>query len=121
MHEDEEEYYSARTLGEEHSSLLPAVGDTIVLVGGTLVFWKEVPTHQLIQGMHELSSHIVSVNLIENYEDMPLGPMHNQGLEQNADLKQKHITTQRTLVLIKEEVKNCPISSLLSYIQPFEL
>ena len=70
--------------------------------------------------MHALSSHIVSVDLIETYGSMPSGPMHNQGLDQNADLKQKHITMQRTLDLIKEEIKSYPSSSLLSYIQPFE-
>ena len=92
MHEEEEEDSNAGTLGEKQPSLLLVVGDTIVPVGGTLVFWQEVSTHQLIQGMHEHSSNIVSVDLIESYEDMPSGLMHNQGLEQNADLKQKHIT-----------------------------
>ena len=47
--------------------------------------------------------------------------MHNQGLEQNFDLMQQHITPQRALDLIREEIKKYPISSLLSYIQPFEL
>ena len=85
------------------------------------MFWKEVSTHQLIQGMHELSSHIVLVDLIETYEDMPSGPMHNKGLEKNVDLKQQPITVQRNLDLIKEEMKSYPSSSLLSYIQPFEV
>ena len=47
--------------------------------------------------------------------------MHNQGLEQNADLKQQHITTQRTLDLIKEEMKIYPSLSWMDYIQPLEL
>ena len=87
MHEEEEEDSCIGTLGEEKPSLLPTVGDTIVPVGGTLVLWQEVPTNQLIQGMHELSSHIVSVDLIETYGDMPSGSMHNQGLEQHVDLE----------------------------------
>ena len=45
MHEEKEEDSSANTLGEEASSLLPAVGHTIVPVGGNIMFWKEVPTH----------------------------------------------------------------------------
>ena len=32
-------------------------------------------------------------------------PMHIIGLEQNSDLKQQHMTAQRTLDLIKEEMK----------------
>ena len=71
MHEEEEEDSNAGTLIKEHPSLLPAVGDTIVPVGGTLVVLQEVPTHQLIQAMHPVSSHIVSVPLIETYGDMP--------------------------------------------------
>ena len=67
MHEEEEEDSSVGTLGEKKPSLLPAIGGTIFLVGGTLVFSQEIPTYQLIQGMHKLSSHIVS------------RPMHNQG------------------------------------------
>ena len=43
---------------------LPAVGGTIIPVEGTLVVLQEVPTHKLIQGMHPLPSHIVSVPLI---------------------------------------------------------
>ena len=71
--------------------------------------------------MNTHSSPIFSISLIETYGDMPSGPMHNQGLEQNADLKQQHIIAQRTLDLVKEEVKKSPSSSFLSYIQPFEL
>ena len=52
MHEEEEEDSSDGTLGEEQQSLLPVVGATIVPVGGTLVLCQEVPTYQLIQGMH---------------------------------------------------------------------
>ena len=48
---------------------------------------QEVPTHQLIQGKHTISSHIVSVPLIETYGDMPSGLMDDQGLEQHADLE----------------------------------
>ena len=108
MHEEEEEVSSVGTLGEEQPSLLPAVGDTIDPVGGTLVFWKEVSTHQLIQGMHEILSHIVSVDLIETYAVMPSRPMHNQGLEQIVDLEQQHITAQRSLDLIEEDMKRYP-------------
>ena len=79
---------------------------------------QEVPTYQLIQGMHTHSSPIVLVDLIETYGDMPLGSMHNQGLEQDADLKQQTITAQRTLDLIKEEMKSYPNLSWMSYIQP---
>ena len=93
MHEEEEADSSIGTLIEEQPSLLPVVGDTIFPVGGTLVILQEVPTHQLIQGMHPLSSHIVSIPLIETYGNMPSGPMQYQGLEHNADLKQQHITT----------------------------
>ena len=77
MHEEEEVDSSAGTLRKVHPSLLPVFGDTIVWIGGTLV----VPTHHWIQGMHTSSPHIASVDLIETYEDMPSGPMHNQGLE----------------------------------------
>ena len=52
---------------------------------------------------------------------MPSGLLHNQGLEQHVDLKQQHITAQRTLDLIKEEMKRYPIFSLMDYIQPFQL
>ena len=48
MHEGEEEDTSTGTLGAKRPSLLLAVGDTIVPVGGTLVFCQEVPTYQLI-------------------------------------------------------------------------
>ena len=72
------------------------------------MFWKEVPTHQLIQGMHTHSSHIISADIIKNYEEIPSRPMHNQGLEQNVDLKQQTITMKRTLDLIKEEIKIYP-------------
>ena len=82
---------------------------------------QEVLKYHLIQGMHTYSSHIVSLDIIETYGNMPSVPMHNQGLEQNVDLKQQHITTHRTLDLIKEEIKRYPNSSLLSYIQPFDL
>ena len=81
MHEEEEENSSAGTLGEEQPSLLPVVGGTIFQVGGNFVFCQEVPTYQLIQGMHTHSSPIVSVDLIETYGDMPSRPMHNQGLK----------------------------------------
>ena len=50
LHEEEEEDTNAGTLEQERPSLLPAFGDTIVPVGGTLMFCQEVPTHQLIQG-----------------------------------------------------------------------
>ena len=92
MHEEEEEETGAGTLEEKRPSLLLAVGDTIVPVGGTLVLYQEVPTYPLIQGMHTHSSPIVSVDLIETYGVMPSGPMHNQGLEQNVDLNQQIIT-----------------------------
>ena len=52
MNEEEEEDTSDGTLEEKRPTLLPVVGDTIVLIGGTLVFYQEVPTYQLIQGMH---------------------------------------------------------------------
>ena len=45
MHEEEEEDTRAGTLGEKESSFLPAVGGTIVPVGGTLMFCQEVPTY----------------------------------------------------------------------------
>ena len=86
MHEEEEVDSSADISLEEQPSLLPAVGETIVPVGGTLVVLQEVPTHQLIQGIQPLSSHIVSVPLIETYGDMPSGLLHDQGLEQHVDL-----------------------------------
>ena len=114
MHEEEEEDSSAGTIGEEQPSLLPVVGGTIVSVGGTLVFCQEVPTYQLIQGMHTHSSPIVSVYLIETYGDMPSGPLHNQGLGHSADLEQQHITAQRTLDLIKEEMKSYPSFSWMN-------
>ena len=75
MHEEEEEDTTTGTLEEKRPSLLLAVEDTIVPIGGTIVLFQEVPTYQLIQGMHKISAHIVSRS------------MHNQGLEQNADLK----------------------------------
>ena len=109
MHEGKEEDTSAGTLEENKPSLLPAVGDTIDLDGGTLVFCQEVPTYQLIQGMHTILAHIVSRS------------MNRQGLDQNADLQQRHVTVQRTLDLIKEEAGNYPYTSLLSCIQPLEL
>ena len=64
--------------------------------------------------MQPLSSHIVSVPPIETYGDIPLGSMHNQGLEQHVDLEQHHITGQRTLDLIKEEMMNHPILSWMN-------
>ena len=73
------------------------------------MFCQEVPTYQLVQGMHEISAHIVS------------RLMHSQGLNQNADLKQRYVTMQRTLDLIKEETGNYPYASLLSCIQSFGL
>ena len=70
MHEEEEVDSSTGTLIEEQPSLLPIVEENIVPVGGTLVVLQEVPTHQLIQGKHTISSHIFSVPLIETYGDM---------------------------------------------------
>ena len=64
MNQEEEEDSSASKLEEEQPSLLLAVGGTIFLVGGTLVFCQEVPTYQLIQGMHTHSSSVVLVDLI---------------------------------------------------------
>ena len=71
--------------------------------------------------MHTHSSPIVSVYLIETYRDIPSGLMHNQGLKQNADLKQQIIIVKRTLDLIKEEMKRYPRLSWMNYIQPIEL
>ena len=71
--------------------------------------------------MHIHPSHIISLPLIETYGNMPSGPMHNQGLEQYADLEQHHNTVQRTLDLIKEEMKIYPRLSWMDYIQPLEL
>ena len=45
MHEGEEEYSSAGTLGGEQPSLLIASGNTIVPVGGALLLCQEVPTY----------------------------------------------------------------------------
>ena len=45
MHGEEEVDSSAGTLGEEKPSLSPVVGDTIVPVGGNILFLQEVPTH----------------------------------------------------------------------------
>ena len=73
MHEGEEDT-SIGILEGRKPSFLPAVGDIIDLGGGTLVFCQEVPTYQLIKGMHEISAHIVSIL------------MHSQGLNQNVDL-----------------------------------
>ena len=81
VHDEEEEDTSAGTLEEKRPSLLPVVGDTIVpiggtlAIGGTLVFCQEVPTYHLIQVMNKILAHIVSRS------------MHNQGLEENYDLK----------------------------------
>ena len=88
MHEEEEVDSSAGTFIEEQSSLLPVVGDTIVSVGGNIVVLQEVRRYFLIQGMHALPYHIVSLPLIETYGDMSLGLLHDQGLEQHANLKQ---------------------------------
>ena len=52
---------------------------------------------------------------------MPSWPLHNQGLKKHVDLKKQPITAQRTLDLIKEEMKSYPSFSLLSYTQPFQL
>lgn len=71
MHDEEETDTKAGTLVGENPSLLPPIGGTIVSVGGTLVVLQEVITHQLIQGIQPLSSHIVLVPLIETYGDMP--------------------------------------------------
>ena len=49
---------------------------------------QDVSEYQLIQGLHALSSHIFSVPLIETYGNMPSWLMHDQGLEQHADLEQ---------------------------------
>ena len=114
MHEEEEEDSSVGTLVEVKPSLLPAIGDTIVPVEGTIVFWQDVPTHHLTQVMHTYSSHIVSVPLIETYGDIPLALLHDQGLEQHANLEHHHITTQRNFYLIKEEMKNHPRLLLIS-------
>ena len=67
-------------LEERRPSFLLAVGGIIDPGGVTLVFCQEIPTYQLIQGMHEISAHIVSRS------------MHSQGLNQNVDLKQRHVT-----------------------------
>ena len=81
MHEEEKEDTSASMLEEKRPSFLPVVGGIIDPGGGTLVFCQEVPTYQLIQGMHEISAHNISRS------------MNSQGLDQSADLKQKYITT----------------------------
>ena len=47
--------------------------------------------------------------------------MHSQGLNQNADLKQSHVTAQRSLDLIKAETGNYRYASLLSCIQSLGL
>lgn len=60
MHE-EETYTSTSTLVEEKPSSLLAVGETITPVGGTLVDVQDVPEIQLVQGLHILSYHIISV------------------------------------------------------------
>ena len=47
--------------------------------------------------------------------------MHSQGLNQNADLKQSHVTAQRSLDLIKDETRNYRYASFLSCIQSLGL
>ena len=114
MHEEEEKNTSAGTLVEMQPSLLPVVGKTFALEEETLVILKDVSKSHLIQGMHPLPSHIVSVPLIETYGDMPLGLLHDQGLEHHADLEQDYITAQRILDLINEEMKNHPSFSWMN-------
>ena len=78
--QDEEEDTNAGMLEGRRPSFFLAVGGIIDPGGGTLVFSQEVPTYQLIQGMHEILAHFVS------------RLMHSQGLNQNVDLKQRHVT-----------------------------
>ena len=59
MHDEEETDTSTGTIEEMQPSLLPAVGETIAPIGGTLVDVKDVPKIHLIQGLHILSSHII--------------------------------------------------------------
>ena len=92
MHEEEEVDSRTGTLIKEHPSLLQAVGETIVLVGGILMVLQEVPTYHLIQGLQSFPSHIVSAPLIEACGDIPSRPLHYQGLEKHVDLEQQPIT-----------------------------
>ena len=121
MYEEEEIEKSTDTLVEVQQSLLLRFGDTFAPKEETIVTLQDVSKYQLIQGMHTISSHIVLVPLSETYGEIPSGLMHDQGLEHHADLEYHHITAQRTLDLIKEEMKNHPSLSLMNYIQPFEL
>ena len=120
MH-DEETDTNTGTLVEVQPSLLPTVGGIIALGEETLVILQDVFEYQLIQGMQPFSYHIVSMPLIETYGDMPSRLLHDQGIEQHANLEQHHIIAQRILDIIKEEMKSYPSSSMLSCIQPFEL
>lgn len=52
---------------------------------------------------------------------MPLGQLHNQGLEHLIDWEHQTITAQRTLDLLKEEMYSHPSCSVLSYTQHFVL
>ena len=49
MHEEEEEDTSAGTVEEMHPSSLPAVGEAIELIEGSLVDVQDVPNIQLIE------------------------------------------------------------------------
>ena len=52
-------------------SSLPAVGEVIAPVGGTLADVQDVPKIQLIQGLQTFTSHIISVPHIEIFQTMP--------------------------------------------------
>ena len=80
MHEEQAADTSAGLLEEMLPSSLKAVGETITLVGGTLVVERDVPNIQLIQGFHILSYHIISLPHIEICETMPSRKLHNQRL-----------------------------------------
>ena len=53
--------------------------------------------------MHTHSSPIVSVDLIGTYGDMSSGPMHNQGLDQNVDVKKTEMGHKETFPKETEE------------------
>ena len=91
MHDEEETYTSIGTVVEMEASLLPAIGEIIAPKEETLVILQDVSKYQLSHSMHLLSSHIFSVPLIENYGNMPSGPLHDQISEQHANLKQQNI------------------------------
>ena len=82
---------------------------------------QDVLEIRLIQGVHILSSHIISVPHIEIFETMQLGQVHNQGLEHLVDLEQQIIIAQRTLDLIKDNMYCCTSLSWLCYTQYFSL